>query len=236
MKNILFILLFSFVFSENYYKFHSEEGTIPIIIVVPHDGSIKLKGDVRDSIGGCNYEIKNDLYTYDIALGIKRRIERLVGTTPYDKVYIVHNGVHRKYVDVNRKQECAYDDNNTDAKMVYDLYHTTIKNYISEIKDNHRYGLLIDIHGQSSKEGDIFIGNFTEPFVIDFLVEKGYNVITDEWEGGYTVSNYKIINSIQLEIDKKYRFDIENRKQVLKDLSSMIIKLINNRKEYLYLK
>ena len=261
MKNIFLILLFSFVFSENYYKFHSEEGTIPIIIIVPHDGSIKLKSSVRDSVGGCNYEIKNDLYTYDIALGIKRRIERLVGTTPYAKVYIVHNGVHRKYVDVNRKPECAYDKDNKDAKMVYDLYHSTIKNFISDIKHNHKYGLLIDLHGQSSKSGDIFIGksvrrfmkngNKAESHIVSFLSGRGYNVITDEWEGGHSVSTYGLmdcqlidcnysknytINSIQLEIDKEYRFDIEKRKTLVKDLSSMIIRLINNKREYLYFK
>ena len=171
-----------------------------------------------------------------VGYALKKRIEKLVGTTPYDKVYIVHNGVHRKYLDVNRKPECAYDSDNEHAKQIYDVYHMTIENYINDIRDNHKYGLLVDVHGQSSKEGDIFIGNFTEPLVVDFLVEKGYDVVIDEWKGGYTVSNYDNINSIQLEIDKKYRFDIENRKQVIKDLSSMIIKLINNKKEYLYLK
>ena len=203
------------------------EGNMPVILIVSHSGkitftNIKKRKNVHKS---CDYNINNDLYTDEIAFKLSDILYKNYNKRPY----IVINNIHRKYLDLNRLQGCSYGDDK--LEKVYNEFHTKIKNITTKIKSEYGDGILIDIHGQISYDGDVFIGthgdetlnyDLDRKFISNLFIEKGYILSPDShWKGGFIVKKYgKLINhriysskalswklnAFQIEIDKKYRY------------------------------
>tara|TARA_R110000851_G_scaffold86260_2_gene187328 strand:+ start:66 stop:821 length:756 start_codon:yes stop_codon:yes gene_type:complete len=191
-------------------------GNVPIIFTIPHSGSICLS-DIpirdNDNKNNCSFNLKNDLYVDIIVNKFSDELNNLTGNVPY----VIQNNIHRKYIDVNRNKECAYSHNVTE--FTYDRYHSYINGLINHLTMLYDKVLLIDLHGQYSHTGDIFIGtdngttidDVIELKVINSFIDMGYVTTDEHWHGGYTIKNYgkhnDKVDAIQIEIDKKYRFD-----------------------------
>lgn len=203
------------------------EGNIPIILIVSHSGKIHPKGikkrkDNKEKT--CYFNNNNDLYTDDIAFKLSDIMDKKYKKRPY----IIINNIHRKYFDANRSTRCSYDDDR--LYVVHKDFRQKIVDTISKVKLKFGDGVLIDIHGQHTHEGDVFIGTNKgntikreiEDFIIDSFSKKGYDVPLDpRWRGGMIVSDYGLkrgyygypgvawdhqINAFQIEIDKRYRY------------------------------
>src|SRR5262249_40932396 len=72
------------------------------------------------------------------------------------KVHLVIAHFDRKYLDVNRPREGAYESEK--AKPYYDAYHKALAEACREVKKEWGRGLLLDIHGQAADADTIFRG------------------------------------------------------------------------------
>ena len=237
--NLFFItfLLFGCYNSNNYGYISSEfnsnsnyisviEGNVPVILVVSHSGKIHPEGikKRKNNKNMCNFNNNNDLYTDDIAF----KLSDIMNKKHRKRPYIIINNIHRKYFDANRSGRCSYDDD--ELYSVHKEFRQKIVDTISEVKSKFGDGVLIDIHGQHTHEGDVFIGTNKGntikreigDSIMDSFSKKGYDVpIDSRWKGGMIVTDYGLkrgyygypgvawshqINAFQIEIDKKYRY------------------------------
>jgi N-formylglutamate amidohydrolase len=135
-------------------------GTMPIILTCPHGGSEpppSVQEREKDKTPrGCNFTTSRDVETDTIAESVAEKILQLTGLSPY----IVIAVFHRKFIDANRRLECAFTDSS--AKAFYEEYHKSISEYVSEIlQENDGRGFLFDIHGIreiSEDPADIYLG------------------------------------------------------------------------------
>jgi N-formylglutamate amidohydrolase len=124
-----------------------QQGTLPIILTVPHGGREAIPGVALRNIrglpsGGRAYVTVTDTNTDRLALGIAAEIKRLTGKD----VYLVMAKFERRYVDPNRPREIALD--SPAARPYYDCYHQSVRAFVDEIRSKYPAGLLIDVHGQ----------------------------------------------------------------------------------------
>ena len=217
-------------------------GTLPVLLTCPHDGKTD-PGVAERTVGGSSCPPLNkrrDLHTRHITEGVAQAVLDAVGEAPY----VVIADFHRRYIDANRSPDCAYDD--PKAKPYYDEYHTTIRNFVREIRaENGGLGLLFDIHGTDDAPSDIFLGTgdgttIARLLQVDstamwrrrslraFLEAAGYTVspqkpnVPEALPGGYTVRTYGSSNAdgldaIQIEIGSRLRADGLER-EVLTDV------------------
>lgn len=203
----------------------SREGKLPIIITAPHGGRRPLLGvPLRAGDGVGKFVVVNDTNTDVLAERVAAAIEKAMGQPPF--LVVAH--FERKYCDVNRAAESAYESDG--AKPAYDAYHAAVRSACQRVKDDWGGGLLIDLHGQAADAGAIFRGTqngkttallkerfggkaITGPDSVQGRLEKkGYKFIpasdsTDledkRFNGGYTVGTYGIgtgLDAIQLEL------------------------------------
>ncbi len=187
-----------------------QEGDIPILLTVPHGGYNKLSDASLRKVG----VFKTDLYTFELAESINFYIQKTIGK----KINIVAAKFSRKYIDVNRSKEKAYNQESAEAKFLYDMYHQSIKNIIKNLKIKYPHGsLLIDLHGQSKYPDSICRGTQdsktitklikrygTEGIIginsiLGYLQSKDYKILPSDFlksledplfNGGYTVGQY----------------------------------------------
>lgn len=135
-------------------------GTMPVILTCPHDGSESPAG-VRertrsDTPRGCRFRTGRDTDTAHITEAVAQKILEATGLSPY----VVIARFHRKFIDANRREACAFTD--SDAKPFYDEYHSRISEYIAQIlRQNQDRGFLFDIHGTNvidDDPADIYLG------------------------------------------------------------------------------
>jgi len=135
-------------------------GTMPIILTCPHGGSesppsVQEREEAKTP-SGCNFTTSRDVQTDAITESVAERILQLTGLSPY----IVIAEFHRKFIDANRRLECAFTDST--AKAFYEEYHNSISEYVNEIlQENDDRGFLFDIHGIreiSEDPADIYLG------------------------------------------------------------------------------
>ena len=203
------------------------EGNMPVLLVVSHSGEITFTDVLvrKDDDKFCNYNINNDLYTNEIAFKLSDILYKKYNKKPY----IIINHIHRKYLDLNRSINCSYEDDR--LEQIYNEFHIKMKDLITNIKSNYGDGLLIDIHGQISYDGDVFIGvlddrtlnsSLNGEYISNLFSDKGYtSPPNSHWRGGFIVDKYGIkegyrnhspqslswkLNAFQIEIDKKYRY------------------------------
>lgn len=135
-------------------------GTMPIILTAAHGGSAAPPGvaeRVREQTPrGCDFQNLRDNETAHITEAVAQKILDNTGLSPY----VVATQYHRKYIDANRLEECAFTDAN--AQPFYREYHARIAGYIDQILGQNRgRGFLFDIHGTqviAADPADIYLG------------------------------------------------------------------------------
>ncbi|HEY7572318.1 MAG TPA: hypothetical protein VH796_13205 [Nitrososphaeraceae archaeon] len=111
---------------------------------------------------GQKFSNDNDVYTHQLTDSIVNNILGLSGIKPYEHVA----ELHRKYVDYNRRYECAFEPYIIQARQKYLDYHIGILQKIDEMLPENENGLafLFDIHGTGREE--IEIGDQVYPFEV----------------------------------------------------------------------
>ena len=128
-------------------------GTMPVILTAPHGGSarpaqVSVRKDT-ETPSGCDFQLGRDNETLLITEGVAQKILDLTGLSPY----VVIAQFHRKYIDANRDEACAFTD--PDAPPFYHEYHDRIAEYVTQVlRQNQGRGFLFDIHGTQVIAGD----------------------------------------------------------------------------------
>ncbi len=130
-----------------------QKGTLPVIISAPHGGRKKVP-DVPERVGMglANFQSVRDENTAELVEKLVAEIEKSLEAKPW----VVIARFERKYLDVNRSREQAYESNK--AKPYYDAFHDPIAAACKAVKEKHGHGILLDIHGQSVYQGSICRG------------------------------------------------------------------------------
>lgn len=191
-----------------------QKGTLPIIVSAPHGGRKKVP-DVPERVGtgvaqfATVLDANTDLIAEAFAAELEKRLD--------GKPWLVVARFERKYLDVNRPREQAYESDK--AKPYYDAYHEPLEAACKAVKAKFGRGLLLDIHGQGEfkdaicrgtqngktvtllKDRDGWRAVTGKQSVLGFLQKRGYKVLpscdADEkakeepkFNGGYIVSTY----------------------------------------------
>jgi hypothetical protein len=120
---------------------------------------------------GQGFSDENDKLTEDLTQNICDNITKLTRKEPYKEIA----KFHRKFIDYNRKQECAYEPKQNDdkwyeqssieAEQKYLEYHNSIKQKIEEMLPDGDTSLafLFDIHGTGREKSPQ--GRFIEAII-----------------------------------------------------------------------
>lgn len=128
-------------------------GDIPILLSAPHGGRQAIPGVAeRKADGEKQFVTTRDGNTAELTLKLADELQRSLRGKPF--VVVAH--FERKYLDVNRPPEDAYEADA--AKLVYDRYHAALCQSCETIRQRWPHGLLLDIHGQSSEPDKIIRG------------------------------------------------------------------------------
>jgi hypothetical protein len=135
-------------------------GTLPVILAAAHGGSARpAQVSLRtkaETPSGCDFQISRDNETLLITESVAQKILDMTGLSPY----VVIAQYHRKYIDANRSEACAFTD--PDARPFYSEYHATITDYVAQVlRQNLGRGFLFDIHGTqviATDPADIYFG------------------------------------------------------------------------------
>lgn len=133
-----------------YYKSDS-----PVIILSGHGGTKKpVNVNARTCRGvhkSCKCETNADLHTIEIA----ERVVNMLSTVPTPIIpSVVIADFHRKYIDVNRSQECAYE--GPDGDIYYSTFHKKMREFTDNIKHRYPAAFLFDMHGTVGRGTDIY--------------------------------------------------------------------------------
>jgi N-formylglutamate amidohydrolase len=222
-------------------------GTLPVVLACPHDGGGMVPVPERTGAGlpaCCHFTKSRDFNTRSVTTGVAQRLLELCGEAPY----IVFAQFHRKYIDVNRSAECAYEA--TAAKPYYDEYHRTLRGFVDEVRsESGGHGLLFDIHGTAevaSDPADLYLATAASRSVarmlrIDahalsrqlslggLLAAAGYVVSVNAPTpgGGHTVETYGDfqpdgIDAIQIEVVTALRSNADKRAVLIDNLAGAI--------------
>ncbi|MFN8465616.1 MAG: hypothetical protein U0X20_08710 [Caldilineaceae bacterium] len=135
-------------------------GTLPVILTAPHGGSAKPEQVAlrkqTETPAGCDFQTSRDNETAAMTEAVAQQILDLTGLSPY----VVIAEFHRKYIDVNRSEACAFTD--PDALPFYLEYHARVAEFVAEVlRQNQGRGFLFDIHGTqviTNDPADIYLG------------------------------------------------------------------------------
>lgn len=223
----------------NYIEF--SKGNIPIILSVPHGGSLEI-----ESIPNREHGIKGiDKNTIELARELIEIIQQK--SIPIFKVpsYVFCN-VARIKIDINRPKSKAFNKNSELASSIYSEYHQRLKEFINSNLKSFSKSILIDIHGFEAekrphgfRDVDVIIGtNNFESIVrnkipkrdwgknirgrmIKNFTQKGINIapghhLRREYvlKGGFITQTYgfnQIENSQALQIELSDRVRILNK-------------------------
>jgi N-formylglutamate amidohydrolase len=148
--------------------------------------------------------------------------------------FIVYGKIHRKYCDLNRPSETAFEDER--MRPYHALYHSTVNKFKTQIRNLSERCLLVDVHGQSVMNDHILRGTSNRRTVERLLKEVGEKAILGpngvlghlalnghksfpddytekehpEFNGGWTVRHYGShqpdgIDALQIEIGLNFR-------------------------------
>jgi N-formylglutamate amidohydrolase len=137
-----------------------------LLFTCPHGGKEELDilRDSNKEPPSCTDEfiINRELKTQELTYSICKNIEAMNGEPPHT-VLASH---HRKFVDFNREELCAFDEASVQARDAYTAYHDDISFKINQMFSQNEKGLafLFDIHGfdEHAQDGvsfDVIIGN-----------------------------------------------------------------------------
>lgn len=214
-------------------------GTLPVVLACPHDGGAALP--VPERTGGglptrCHFTKSRDFHATAITTGVAQRLLDLRGEAPY----VVFAEFHRKYVDVNRAADCAYEV--AAARPYYEEYHRTLRDFVGEVRaEGGGRGLLFDIHGTACAASDpahLYLAT-TASHSVDglgrLLAAAGYVVSPNPptLGGHHTLETYgrshaQGIDAIQIEIVAALRASTARRGILIDDLARAIACLVDN--------
>jgi N-formylglutamate amidohydrolase len=137
-------------------------GTLPVVLTCPHGAAARPPGVSQrtGSPAGCPpFKTAGDTFTKEITIAVAQLILETTGEAPY----VVIAGYHRKFIDANRSEKCAFNASDKEAaRPFYVEYHQTVRNFIESIQaESGPLGFLFDIHGTTTIEedpADIYIG------------------------------------------------------------------------------
>ncbi len=141
-------------------------GDIPILLSAPHGGRLAIP-DVpeRKADGEKQFVTTRDDNTAELTMKLAAELEKQLHGKPF--VVVAH--FERKYLDVNRPAEDAYEVEA--AKLVYEQYHAALGQSCRTIRERWPHGLLLDIHGQAA-EPDKIIRGTANGDTVRLLVER----------------------------------------------------------------
>jgi len=223
------------------------QGAMPVILTCPHGGDKQPPGVPNSRTGvelppDCRFETNTDRFTRTITRGVAQVLFDVFGEAPY----VVIANFDRAFIDANRREECAFEDQN--AKPFYEEYHNTVRNFVDEIRTyNGGLGLLFDIHGTTqiaNDPADVYLGTLNGQAIASLLSrdslamsrrrslpgllrEAGYVVsakIPETLQGDFTLekhgsSNADGVDAIQTEIESTLRTDASKRQVFMEDLA-----------------
>lgn len=159
-----------------------QQGTLPIILTVPHGGRQAIAGieerNTEGKTGGKGggrwggFVKGGDLNTDILAQHIAAGIQAITGKAPY----VVLAKFKRQYIDANRPPEIALD--NPKARPYYDYYHNAVRGFIAEIRGKYPAALLIDVHGQRYEPDVVMRGTINGRTVTRLLQRAGVPAVT----------------------------------------------------------
>jgi len=129
-------------------------GDLPLIITVPHGGSL-TPPEIADRKTGID---ARDLYTDDLAAQIVDVFVERTGRRPH----LIINHLHRRKLDANRDSTEATDGDSLSAQA-WREFHGFIDNARALVAKKHGSGLLLDIHGHSHTLRRLELGYLLEP-------------------------------------------------------------------------
>jgi N-formylglutamate amidohydrolase len=133
---------------------------IKLLFTCPHDGTDptsiieRVEGHLDTAVckadEGQGFNDQNDTLTKELTVNIYDSVHNLSGKEPYIEIA----KFHRKYVDYNRKNECAFEQSSPEAKQTYQEYHNGILQKIEEMlpQNDTSMAFLFDIHGTGKKD------------------------------------------------------------------------------------
>lgn len=227
-----------------------ERGTVPIILSVPHGGTLPIPHAAeRRGRGFSDFQTVRDAWTAELAVACIAEMERQLRGKPW----LILARFDRKFLDVNRSAERAYESHS--AKAVYEYYHRSVVTACQQVRQRWRCGLLLDIHGQGEYPEAICRGTLngrTVQRLLDrhgwaalvgkhglfgYLQRQGYKILPDcladvktreipNYQGGYIVATYGShtdygIDAIQVEIGLRLR-EQGRWRQTARDLATAI--------------
>lgn len=224
---------------------HTQEGTLPLIITVPHGGGKEIPGFAMRQSG----VTKKDIRTLELAEEISEELKHIFGKVPY----LVAALFSRKCIDANRSEKNAFEDQK--LAPLYHAYHHAIKQLLIKLMHQYPDGvLLLDIHGQGREPLVIHRGtkNVTtvkkfisrhglsgisgEKSILGRLAKKDYRIFPPEnelntipesthFDGGFTVREYGKdgIDAMQIEFGTEFREKSELRKKLVTDFSEVLM-------------
>lgn len=131
----------------------SGRGTLPIIVAAPHGGLDDVPGLLpRVDVTAERFVTGVDAHTVELTQRLVREIRRQLHGEPY----FVIATFRRRFVDVNRSPEHAYED--PKAKCYYEAYHHRLTEFCREVQNKFGGGLFIDVHGQAVEVDKLLVG------------------------------------------------------------------------------
>ena len=136
-------------------------GTLPVVLACPHDGGAALPVPERTgsepAATAATSPRTRDRRHADVTTGIAQRLLELRGEAPY----VIFADFHRKYVDVNRSADCAYEAEA--ARPYYEEYHRTLRGFLDEVRAENggqRAALRHSRHRRPRQRGpaDLYLG------------------------------------------------------------------------------
>jgi N-formylglutamate amidohydrolase len=118
-------------------------GGLPLILLAPHGSTASIPGaPQRTGAGVRNFTTERDIATDLLVERLAADIAREAGVRPY----VVIARFSRRFADVNRRPEDAYE--GPEAGAAYNAYHAAIRAACADVVQRWGQGLLIDVHGQ----------------------------------------------------------------------------------------
>jgi len=163
---------------KDYVEF--QKGTIPLIISVPHGGTLECENIPKRSNGILGIDGK----TIEIA----KKLMELIRTNFREQnlefeipSYIISK-VRRSKIDLNRDETEAFNPSSVIAKKIYNAYHNKVRGFIMNNLKLFNSSLLIDIHGFEKnkrppgfRDVDIILGtNNLESFFVEPVLKRDW--------------------------------------------------------------
>jgi len=163
---------------QDYLEF--QKGTVPLIISVPHGGTLECENIPKRSHGilgidGETVEIAKEL------MGLIKTNFREQNFKLKFPSYIISK-VRRSKIDLNRNEAEAFNPSSFIAREIYISYHNKLREFVIDNLKLFNRSLLIDIHGfekdkrpQGFRDVDIILGtNNLESFFSEPLLRRDW--------------------------------------------------------------